>query len=395
MTQLYTVAIQPICDTVFRHHADSLLYRHAAHATTADVENPTLATARAIMVAIYEIGLDALVGQRTLHVRVTAEWLLNNSLNLICDPRLVFDVDHSTLASLLNRVSHDELPWNLCLVTDAIPESSPHSSIHAIKLQYSAALNSHDLTRWQRQNPNVRMIASHVSTMADFQTAKSMGFDLFQGYFYAPALNQDIAMPEQRQINHSVIRLLAEVQKPEPEIAVLEALLAQHPRILLLLLKQANQAAHGTVKVVESLRQALVRLGLNHVRILISAFSLAQGEPQKALLLPDVLTKAAFCRQVAATDRALDPDRAFTVGLFSTLDQSLRLPMADILAQLHIDNEMENALLEHTGRYGRLLLLIEAYAKGQLINIDPKKVAYLNKQFLLARQWAQTLLASM
>lgn len=395
MTHLYTVAIQPICDTDFRHRADSLLYRHAADATTAEVENPTLATARAIMVAIYEIGLDALVGQRTLHVRVTAEWLLNSTLNHTCDRRLLFDVDSSTLATLLHHANHEELPWNLCLVTDTLPEGRVPPSVRAIKLQYSAALNSHDLTRWRNQNPEIRTVASHVSTMADFQAAKLMGFDQFQGHFYAPALNQEIAMPEQREINNSVIRLLAEVQKPEPEITVLEALLAQHPRILLLILKQANQAAQGSVKTVDSLKQALVRLGLNRVRILISAFSLAQGGPHGTLQLPDVLTKAAFCRQLAATDRSLDPDRAFTAGLFSTLDRSLRLPMADILAQLPIDDEMKNAVLVHAGRYGRLLLLIDAYTQGQLNNIDPKKVAYLNKQFLLARQWAQTLLVSM
>ncbi len=76
----YTIAIQPIVDCNLRHIADELLYRSSEACASADIIDDVQATARACAVAIYEIGLDNLCGQRQLFINASHEWLTDPDL---------------------------------------------------------------------------------------------------------------------------------------------------------------------------------------------------------------------------------------------------------------------------------------------------------------------------
>jgi EAL and modified HD-GYP domain-containing signal transduction protein len=53
-------------------------------------------------------------------------------------------------------------------------------------------------------------------------------------------------------------------------------------------------------------------------------------------------------------------DIAFTVGIMSLMDTLFGMPMADILEQIPVIDEVGNALLRRTGFFGELLLLAES-----------------------------------
>ena len=52
-------------------------------------------------------------------------------------------------------------------------------------------------------------------------------------------------------------------------------------------------------------------------------------------------------------------DIAFTVGIMSLMDTLFGLPMKEILAETHVSEEVEAALMHRQGHYGELLLLAE------------------------------------
>jgi EAL and modified HD-GYP domain-containing signal transduction protein len=63
--------------------------------------------------------------------------------------------------------------------------------------------------------------------------------------------------------------------------------------------------------------------------------------------------------------RDAEPERAFTVGLFSVVDALLATPLDELLADLPFDARIKDALLHRHGPEGGLLESAIAYENGQ------------------------------
>jgi EAL and modified HD-GYP domain-containing signal transduction protein len=88
----------------------------------------------------------------------------------------------------------------------------------------------------------------------------------------------------------------------------------------------------------------------------------------------------------------LNSDKAFTAGLFSIMDQLEGIPLADLLEQVCLDDELVAALIERTGQLGKILQLIDAFEKARLDRQSMKLVETLNREYLAAVAWAQEML---
>lgn len=86
-------------------------------------------------------------------------------------------------------------------------------------------------------------------------------------------------------------------------------------------------------------------------------------------------------------------DQAFMVGMLSLVDAVVGMELADILAQLGLDDEVKNAVLEREGYLGQLLSLIEEVERDNVttttgllsdLNLTPSR---LNQAGLEAMQW--------
>jgi EAL and modified HD-GYP domain-containing signal transduction protein len=58
-------------------------------------------------------------------------------------------------------------------------------------------------------------------------------------------------------------------------------------------------------------------------------------------------------------------DQAFMTGILSLLDTLLQMPMAEALADIALPREVQDALLERSGRLGQMLLLAEALERSE------------------------------
>jgi EAL and modified HD-GYP domain-containing signal transduction protein len=56
-------------------------------------------------------------------------------------------------------------------------------------------------------------------------------------------------------------------------------------------------------------------------------------------------------------------DMAFTVGIMSLMDALFCVPMADLVEQIPVSEEVANALLTRSGFFGELLRLAESFEK--------------------------------
>ncbi|NIV33942.1 MAG: diguanylate phosphodiesterase, partial [Anaerolineae bacterium] len=89
--------------------------------------------------------------------------------------------------------------------------------------------------------------------------------------------------------------------------------------------------------------------------------SLATMQEKPVALMTLALTRAKMCELLATHSEPSLKDVGFTVGLFSALDALLDMTMEQVLENLPVSEQIQQALLHHEGLAGHLLDCILAY----------------------------------
>jgi len=132
------------------------------------------------------------------------------------------------------------------------------------------------------------------------------------------------------------------------------------------LLRLVNTPAVGAAQRIDSVSQALLVLGRRQLQrwlqIMLSAEPATRGHNQTPLLML-ATTRGRLMELLAQRlrpgQRAV-ADIAFTVGIMSLMDVLFGIPMADIVEQIPIGDEVRQALVGRTGFFGELLRLAES-----------------------------------
>ncbi|MHA7878673.1 MAG: EAL and HDOD domain-containing protein [Saccharospirillum sp.] len=387
------IALQPVSDRHYCHRADALLYRRSMNAKKAEILDPAHATASAVLLAIYEIGLPQLVGNRDLLVKAPNAWLNDPDLMPPAHPQLILEVDAADSLSGEAFAALARRGYRICLSCEGWPEGPLPSSVEFLKIPaQQVQANEASVGMIRSQKPDICLIAHRVENQAQFDRCLSAGFDWFQGYFYAEPMTVP-GISRQGDANRQILlRILQELHQDEPDIQKLTSWLTQLPHAILLLLKRANAAGAAGVRSIENVSEALMRLGLADIKTLIASLLMTDMGAHSRLLLPDVLTRAAFCRLVAQSQPNLEADTGFSVGLLSQLPMLLGMSLDELLAQVRVSPAIEQALRHRQGDYGKLLRLAEAFEQATLSQQNRALIDRLNHQYLHARAWTQTLL---
>jgi c-di-GMP phosphodiesterase len=144
----------------------------------------------------------------------------------------------------------------------------------------------------------------------------------------------------------------------------LERVITEDPGLSFKLMKLANSAFFGGRHRVGSVRQALMTLGSVAVRRWATLLVLAGVNDRPSHLLELGLLRARLCELVASRTPGAEPERAFTVGLFSVVDALLGTRMHVLLDDLPFDERTSRALGTHEGPEGSLLAGVLAYERG-------------------------------
>jgi c-di-GMP phosphodiesterase len=392
----YCIALQPICDAQLRHVADELLYRASVQARGAIIEDPIRATARVCNAAFYEAGVEALCGQRKLFFNAPRDWLLQPDL-LPPDPQqVVIEVletvegDGEVIQALeeVKARGYTLALDDFVLTAKTRPLLELADIIKLDMLEAPPQLGDLDLYRGQ----GLTLLAEKVEDFATYQHCVEQGFELFQGYFYArPEIKRSTALKRAGNQN-AQLQLLAELQKTDTDLRILEELIAQDPHLCIRLLRMINSPLHRRVNEITSLRQAILLLGEVRMRTLVTTLILANDDPSNLLLLPQTLTRAAMCQQIAVNEFKLSSEAAFMTGLLSMADVLLNQDLSALCSELPLSDEIKRALLTQEGDLGRVLKLVQAFEQARMGGLNTRVVDKLNRYFLESRQWSNQIL---
>lgn len=382
------VARQPILDRDEQIRGYELLYRPAGPAPS----GPEALTSNVIVRALADIGLDALVGDHMAWVNVTREFLLEVRPLPLPPRRTVLEllegqaVDRELLAVLDElrsagfRVALDDFRFDtgweeLVARADAVKLD--------IRELEGDALD--DAVRRLRR-PGLYLLAEKVEHRAEYERCRALGFDGFQGYFFAePVLVEGGTVP-----THRLAGLAALTQAGDGvSFEELERLITQDAGLAYKLVRLANSAYVGSRARVASVRGALTLMGTLNVRRWSMMLALAGFTDRPQHLLATGLLRARQCELLAR--RPVDPAAAFTVGLFSILPALAGTTIEALIEGLPFDERVSGALLDQDGEEGALLAGVLAFERGEFDACESHGIDLLEvaEAYRAALAWVQ------
>ncbi|MGC2636164.1 MAG: HDOD domain-containing protein [Acidobacteriaceae bacterium] len=201
-------------------------------------------------------------------------------------------------------------------------------------------------------------IAEKIETEEEMRVARSEGCMLFQGYFFSrPVLLSSRVILQNRLV---YLRLLATLHEVPADIRQVESLILSDATLCYRVLRLANSALQGHAGVISSVREALLMVGDDAVRRMVTvALAGILSAHRPPALVSMALARARFC-ELLAPSLGQVPQQLYLLGLLSLLDALLEAPMPRILKTLPITCEMKAALLGDGGPLSPALELARA-----------------------------------
>jgi EAL and modified HD-GYP domain-containing signal transduction protein len=170
----------------------------------------------------------------------------------------------------------------------------------------------------------------------------------------------------------------------------LEDLIRQDVSLSYRLLRMVNSAYYALDTKVESIRHALVILGLKQIRAWLTILAMSEVNDRSNTLMTTAMIRGKMCELLALSMGYKQEDRFFTVGLLSILDAIMDLPMKEVLESLPLTDDINQALLKHTGSLGELLGCVIAYENGEWNTVDTTGLSSiaLRDSYLASIAWA-------
>lgn len=398
------IARQPIVDTKQNIVGYELLFRHDAQATTAQVTDDLLAGTRVLVNTLSNMGTQWLLGDKLAFINIAAPMLESEYLELLPPKQVVLEILETVDPNpeLIERCKQLRgLGFKLAL--DDFEHSSATTPFlevaDYIKLDIRAlglAKTAEMAKLVKSQGKPVKLIAEKVEKQSEFKACKDLGFDYFQGFYFAhpETLTAKVINPA----HASVLDLLNKVRN-NAEVKEIELSFKRDVALSFKLLRYINSVGFGLSCEIQSIRHAVSILGYQQLYRWLTLLLVTAGNSATApALMKTAVTRGRLTELlgIGLLGKA-DQDNLFIVGVFSLLDAMLEMPMDSVMDKLTLPENITDALLTRTGIYGPFLELTEACEGADAEKIDELAMALslesgkVNEAHLSALAWVETL----
>jgi EAL and modified HD-GYP domain-containing signal transduction protein len=403
----FFLARQPILGRDQHLVAFELLFRAAGEHDDAKMTNGAAATAAVISHAS-QLGLEQVVGDQLAFVNADEDVLMSDFVRFLPPHKVILEILETVKPTehVIARVLElKELGFKFAL-DDVVARSADVDKlidlvdIVKVDLQGIARADLAQLVESLRA-PGKKLLAEKVETQEEFGICLDLGFDYFQGYYFARPLilSGKKITPSEMAILH-----LLELLNSRADDHLVETAVKRDALISLNLLRLVNSRAAGTGRRIGTVSQALSELGRRQLRrwLQILLYTLPGGRVElNSPLLQMAITRGKLLELMTCRLRPADvasADRAFTVGIMSLADVLFSMRMADILEKVEVADEVRAALLKREGDFGVMLKvveLLEGAQCGKVLSEALKKLRLTVKQVreieLAAFEWVQEL----
>jgi len=213
-----------------------------------------------------------------------------------------------------------------------------------------------------------KLLAEKIDNKDQFKCCVDLGFDYFQGFF----LNKPDNLKGQAITENTsqVLRVLSELNKEDISLETLVELILQIPKLSYRILRISNSVYYYSGQKISSLIDAIFRLGVLKI-ISWTNLILLSSNPEVSLDLTErTLIRAKMCESIAKTTKYVNPQEAYIVGMFSTLDGMLNEPLPSLLSKIQLGDTLNQALLHYYGEIGKILECVVDYEQANFSALE-------------------------
>ena len=363
---------QPILGREQQLFAYELFFRDGLIATgnRAEILDPTHATATVIANAFAELSNNDVLGPYRAFINVGLDILFGDLIEALPQHLVALEILESVKPTpeVLARCQQLHDLGFMLAVDDVIEVNESSRPLLALADIIKVDIQNMEADRLravveQLKPFGKKLLAEKVETAEQLSLCQSLGFDLFQGYFFAkPTLIIGKKLNPSQLV---LIRLLGLVFE-DADTTAIEAAFKTEPGLTVNMLRLTNSVACGLSINITSLRHAITILGRRQLQrwLQLLIFTTPKGGTQGVNpLLQLAATRGRvmelLAERVVPRNREF-ADHSFMVGIMSLMPTLLGIQMADILGQLPVALRVKQALMDYAGQHGLMLRLVEA-----------------------------------
>lgn len=372
-----------------------LLFRDGLSNHAGLIGDNKVASAKVMESAFLEFDYGTMIGDRPAFLNVSRELLdseLLPSRTYGCFGLEILEtevVDDELISLVTGKAKQGYLisldDFNYSESWQPLVELADIIKLDVLDLGSEGVLNELELLK----NYSGKLLAEKVETLKEFNYYRSLGFDYFQGYFYAePTFSLKKSIPQSK---HITIKLLGELNRKEPCYNSIRNLIKQDARLSFKLLKLVNSPFYSRANRIDSLQEALVALGLVEIRRWITILTMSNFEDAPDVLIFSSVFRGNMCKNIAISLDKTDPEAYFTVGLFSHLEALLGMSYERIFDQMNLSELLVKALVKQENEMGVVLNSVINFEQGKELSngmLDlPESV--VNEAYISSLKWAE------
>ncbi|HEY5513049.1 MAG TPA: EAL domain-containing protein [Geomonas sp.] len=357
---------QPILNRAQQIVGFELLFRSAESLLAASFLDTHAASASVIVNALSDFGFQDVLGRNQGFFNVSYDMLMSDAVELLPKEQVVIELLESIMADqevVARCRTLKSLGFKLAL-DDHIYSPSFHEIYHMVDIVKLDVLEIPPgelagmvgkLRAWP-----LTLLAEKVESAEQYAACSELGFDLFQGYYFARPV-----VLRQNKVDVAKLTMLQLMEQvmAETEISEIEETFKQNPGLTYNLLRLVNSVAIGLRVRIKTLRHALMVLGLEQLKrwITLALYANNDSSGAQSPLLQIAAMRGKLMELLVQSlpnpgGRELS-DRAFMAGILSLIDVLFEVSMVELVEKLNLVDDVRAALLDRSGVLGRLLLL--------------------------------------
>jgi len=368
------IARQAIYDNQNEVIGYELLYR-SSDINKAVFSDGNQASCETIINSFMHIGIDNLMGSSLAFINLPHDFIVNETLTPMFENQSVLEIleDVEPTEAIINGIKRLKKQGYRIALDDFLFEEE---LIPLVKLAdfIKIEVNNKDSTEIQQQldylkDYDVKIIAEKVETLDIYNICFEMKFDYMQGYYFShPQIVKQKNVPTNKAV---ALSLMQQLQDPEVDYIKLETILSQDVALSYKLLRYINSAAFSLRREIDSLKDAVVLLGIKNVKSWVSLLLMSKvlGDKPNELIVT-AMVRAKMCELLAEKFNPKVKPQMFIIGLFSVLDVLMDTPMIELLDNIILSGSIKLALLDRYGEPGEIynqVLLYENHQWDELV----------------------------
>ncbi|PCC13380.1 EAL and HDOD domain-containing protein [Pseudoalteromonas sp. JB197] len=366
----FYAARQPILNREKKLIGYELLFRDGINNVFPDIDGD-VATTRLIEGSQFNFGLEDLTDNKPAYINFTLKTLLKGYPTLLGKNAIVVEILETVQpGKRLLAIVKDLKEKGYTLALDDYIHQPVwrhfYPFIDIIKIDFLTCDIEvvKTLINDLKPFPHIKLLAEKIETHEVYNQAFELGFDYFQGFFFAKP-----EMVKSRAISPSsmaLAELLYETSTVEINLNKITETFERDVNLSYKLLRYSNSAAFTKRAEISTIKQALITLGANEIKKLLSLLFAAQVSTDKPMeLIRLSLTRARFSELLAISHgKFKDTGMVFLTGMMSLMDAILDESMQSVMQKLPLSNEIKAALLNDEGLLASYLNLVKFYEQG-------------------------------